>query len=581
MEIGYTTEENVLMLVSLLKSHGIKRVIASPGTTNITFVASVQHDPYFEVYSSVDERSAAYIACGMAAESGEPVVLSCTGATASRNYLSGLTEAFYRKLPVLAVTSMQHPGRIGQYVAQVLDRSTPPADTCVKSVQIETIHCDEDAWSCNTRINDALLALRRHGNGPVHINLQTEYTLKFSDNKLPKYRLIKRYSTDDELPDIKAKRVGIVVGAHAPFDEELTSLIDQFCTQYDAVVLCDQTSNYRGKYRVLAALVTNQDSALPDLAKFDLLIHIGQVSGASLHVYPSEVWRVSPDGEIRDCYKKQTKVFEMSEKRFFGRYVQESESCGGSETALSGWTHAYRANLSAIPELPFSNLWMAQQTASQLPDGCVLHLGILNSLRAWNMFETPASVRCYCNTGGFGIDGILSAAIGASLVHPETVYFCVLGDLAFFYDLNSLGNRHIGKNLRILLINNGKGTEFRNYSHPAANFGAQADAYMAAAGHFGNKSEELVRHYVGDLGFRYMSASNKGEYLRQLPEFLNTEASNEAPIVFEVFTDSQDESNALEIISNVAHDSKGVAKQLVRKTFGQKGLTAAKKLIGR
>lgn len=63
------------------------------------------------MYSSVDERSAAYIACGMAAELGEPVVLTCTGATASRNYISGLTEAYYRKLPVLAVTSSQDISR--------------------------------------------------------------------------------------------------------------------------------------------------------------------------------------------------------------------------------------------------------------------------------------------------------------------------------------------------------------------------------------------------------------------------------------------------------------------------------------
>lgn len=95
----YTDERNVQIVISLLKAHGIRKIVASPGTTNITFVGSVQQDPYFEIYSSVDERSAAYIACGLAAESGEAVVLTCTGATASRNYYSGLTEAYYRKLP--------------------------------------------------------------------------------------------------------------------------------------------------------------------------------------------------------------------------------------------------------------------------------------------------------------------------------------------------------------------------------------------------------------------------------------------------------------------------------------------------
>lgn len=98
MEYYYTEEKNIQMLIYLMKAHGIKKVIASPGTTNVTFVASIQQDSFFEIYSVADERSAAYMACGLAAESGEPVALSCTGATASRNYVPGLTEAFYRKL---------------------------------------------------------------------------------------------------------------------------------------------------------------------------------------------------------------------------------------------------------------------------------------------------------------------------------------------------------------------------------------------------------------------------------------------------------------------------------------------------
>lgn len=76
----YTSERSLQILISLLKQHKIKKCILSPGATNLSLVASLQQDPWFECYSSVDERSAAYIACGMAAESGEPVMLSCTGA---------------------------------------------------------------------------------------------------------------------------------------------------------------------------------------------------------------------------------------------------------------------------------------------------------------------------------------------------------------------------------------------------------------------------------------------------------------------------------------------------------------------
>ena len=68
MKLIYSNERAAQMLVSLLKQHNIKKIVASPGATNITFVATAMHDPWFEIYSSVDERSAAYIACGLAEE---------------------------------------------------------------------------------------------------------------------------------------------------------------------------------------------------------------------------------------------------------------------------------------------------------------------------------------------------------------------------------------------------------------------------------------------------------------------------------------------------------------------------------
>ena len=93
-EYYYTSERNAQILIYLMKEYGIKKIIVSPGATNASFVYSVQQDSFFDVYSAPDERSAAYMACGMAEESGEIVALSCTGATASRNYIPGLTEAY-------------------------------------------------------------------------------------------------------------------------------------------------------------------------------------------------------------------------------------------------------------------------------------------------------------------------------------------------------------------------------------------------------------------------------------------------------------------------------------------------------
>lgn len=175
-----TDERNAQILIQVLKAHGIKKVIASPGTTNACLVSSMQSDPFFEIYSAPEERSGAYMACGMAAESGEPVVLSCTGATASRNYMPALTEAFYRKLPILTVTSSRRNAYIGHNCDQVTDRTVLPNDVAKISVQMPIVLDDVSEWNCIINANKAVLELYHRGGGPAHINLETTYSKKSS-----------------------------------------------------------------------------------------------------------------------------------------------------------------------------------------------------------------------------------------------------------------------------------------------------------------------------------------------------------------------------------------------------------------
>lgn len=579
MSFYYTSEKNVQMLIYLLKQNNIKKVIVSPGTTNITFVASLQSDPFFELYSAADERSAAYMACGMAAESREPVVLSCTGATASRNYIPGLTEAFYRKLPVLAITSTQEESNVGQLVPQVIDRSRIQKDIAVKSVQIPLIKSKEDEWGCNVKLNDAILALSHRGGGPVHINLTTQYTNDFTVKNLPKYRVIKRVNQNQSFPKIAdGAKVAIFVGAHLPWSQDLTNLVDEFCEKFNAVVMKDHTSNYKGKYGVEYNLVAAQNYPY-STKKMDLLIDIGDMSGAYMDLKPKESWRVNPDGKIQDRWHNLSYIFDMEEINFFSYYVQNknqkntsyAEQCQGEYDSL----------IAKVPKLPFSNDWLASVTAGKLPQNSVLYLGILNSLRSWNFFEISQTIDCYCNTGGFGIDGTLSTLLGSALTNSERLHFCVLGDLAFFYDLNSLANHNVGNNIRILLVNNGCGAEFKNYNHFAAQFGNMGNDFIAAKGHYGNKSRELVKHYVTDLGFEYLSASNKEEYLKNLDAFLDPKLTDK-PIVYEVFTDYQDESSALKNINTIKEPPftvKNTAKKAIKDILGQNAFNTLKKIV--
>lgn len=549
----YTDERNVQMLISLMKIHGVRKVVVSPGATNITFVVSIQNDPFFELFSSADERSAAYIACGLAAQSGEAVALSCTGATASRNYLPGLTEAYYRKLPILAITSTQFTGKVGHDIPQVIDRSVVPNDAVKMSVHIDTVRSPSDEWSATSLLNKALLELTHNGFGPVHINLTTTYSENFTVKEILPVRAIYRVCDIKDFPKIRVPKLAIFVGSHRPWSEDLLDLVDSFCEKYNGVVICDHTSNYKGKYGIRNTLLLSQDSYIPDCVEIPLMIHMGDVSGAYISVRAKEVWRVSEDGQLKDPFRALTHVFEMQEIEFFEKYLQEEfTSVSTNELFYAEWQEESVFVGGLIPELPFSNIWVAQQTVCALPKKSVLHLGILNTLRAWNFFDLPKDVLCFSNTGGFGIDGCVSSLVGSSLADKEKLCFGIVGDLAFFYDMNSLANRHIGKNFRLMVINNGEGAEFKNYNHKAMRIGLNkgAEQYVSAYGHYGNKSKTLLKHYAEDLGFQYLSANNKEEYLKNMSVFLDDEKI-EKPIVFEVFTDSIEESTALQIIRNL------------------------------
>ncbi|WP_283786888.1 thiamine pyrophosphate-binding protein [Bermanella sp. WJH001] len=582
MKFYSTTEKNALIVISLLKAHDIRNVIASPGTTNNALIGSIQKDPFFTIYSSVDERSAAYMACGLAAETGEPVVISCTGATASRNYAPGMTEAFYRKLPVLAITSSQQVGRIGHHVAQVIDRSTIPKDVAKLSVTLPVVKDEEDFWDCEVKVNQAILELTRNGGGPVHINLPTTYSKPFTDKETIAARVINRYTIHDELPSIKAnQRIAVFIGSHKDWTTEQTQALEKFCETHDVVVFCDHTSGYKGKNHLLFSLAAAQELCNLSAYQADITLHIGEVTGdyATIGMSGKEVWRISEDGEIRDTFRKLRYVFEMPEAIFFNQYAKVAESISSNDYFKQCQSLLDNVR-KKITEVPFSNVWLASKLASKIPAGSAVHFGILNSLRTWNFYDLPASVTSYSNVGGFGIDGGVSSLLGASLANPSKLFYGVIGDLAFFYDLNAIGNRHTGNNIRVLLVNNGKGTEFRLYNHHASHFGEEGDEFVAAAGHYGQKSPTLIKNYAESLGFEYISASNKEEFEAIYERFITPEITDK-PIVFEAFTDSDDESEALRIMQQLEVSKEKQTKALVKKALGDKGIKIAKKFLGK
>lgn len=308
------------LFTALLKAHGIRKVAACTGTDGLTFADFVRNDSWFDVRDALDERAAGYMACGIAAETEEPVVISCAGVNVSRSICPALTEAYYRQLPVLAVTSAPAP-RDAKLTPKFTDRPSLPNDCAKLSVYIPEIRTDKDIQAYTAKINEALLELTHEGGGPVHICIAMD-SPENSAQGLPEVRAVRRIEAcEKSMPDINAQTVGIFAGTHSKWSSRLTELAESFCGKYNGAILCGNTGNYRGKYWINPNLVPEGD--LPDM---DLMIHIGRSCEEYTPVHAKKVWRVSLDGEFRGTFGNLGYVFQISEEEFFSRYADSTSS---------------------------------------------------------------------------------------------------------------------------------------------------------------------------------------------------------------------------------------------------------------
>ena len=92
-------------VVTLCKTHNIKHIIISPGSRNAPLTIGFTHDDFFECYSIVDERCAAFFALGIAQQTQEPTAVVCTSGSALLNYYPAVSEAYYSRIPLVVISA--------------------------------------------------------------------------------------------------------------------------------------------------------------------------------------------------------------------------------------------------------------------------------------------------------------------------------------------------------------------------------------------------------------------------------------------------------------------------------------------
>ena len=538
----YSDIKSVQALIVLLKEYGVRKIVLSPGMRNVPIVHSVEQDDFFQCYSMVDERSAAYFAMGLAQESGETVAICCTSGTAAVNYSPAVYEAFFQKVPLVVITAARNP----QYLYQLEDQCVPQSHlydgVCKKSVTLPIVKDDIDYWYCIRILNEAFMELNHNGKGPIHINVPIEHGIvSFNTGELPPLTAIKRTilakCTAEEKEALKKKlksykRILLIYGQSLPASESKKILVENFVSNYNCVVAVEHISNLKCKGTVniyLACNVLTNDV----FEKFapDLVISMeGQFLSSLRYLLIDcrkkfEYWCVNETGTVVDPLRKLTHVFEGNSEEFF-EFFKGCENANAFENEYLKLWNERLERLKKVKQygFPFSNNYAIQKIMQNVPKGVLMHFGTDTIVRLSQCFDLDQSITVYANRGTTGIDGTLSSFIGQAAA-GDRLSFLLIGDLSFFYDMNGLWNRYVGRNIRILLSNNEGGETF--YWNGAKHV-ENRHVYIAAE-HF-----STAEGWAKSQGLRYLSARNKEEFDYLLPEFLSEES--DTPILFELFT---------------------------------------------
>lgn len=547
---NYTELKQYQIIIALLKAYGIRHCVLSAGARNVPFVHSVEQDSYFRCYSVVDERSAGYFALGLSQQIQEPVVISCTSSTATCNYYPAVAEAFYQGVPLVVLTSDRNPAMLGQWEDQMIDQVGMFDRHVKKSVNLPIINSMDDSWHCQRLVNEALLELDHHGHGPVHINIpMTNYSSSFTCKTLPDVTRIRRIDTfsseeywNERIRMLKdCRRILVVCGQNSFVSPKLKSQLETFFHRFNTAVCVDHMSNITCAGAINSSVFLDPRYLAPNFFK-ELLPQIvisfgGNVfSGikSSLRTYAGkfEHWSIMEDGRVCDMYKSLTTIIECPPEYFFARCNDYAGASAKNDNVYHDLLQSCAEKV-ILPEFGWSNIYAIGEVVTRIPSGSVINMSINSAIRITNFFKLKDGVRIYANIGTYGIDGCLSSLIGQSAA-TESLSFMIIGDLAFFYDMNVMRIRHIGSNVRILMLNNHGGEEFY---YNKLRLDDAGDLHTTA------RHDTKAEGWVRECGFTYLAAHDKEEFDSNIDAFMNSNSDH--PVFFEVFTEMSTDSQAI------------------------------------
>lgn len=546
----------VRRLTSALLNAGVTKVVMSPGSRSTPLAYAFASTEEVELYTQIDERSAAYFALGLAKASGEAVGLLCTSGTAASNYFPAITEAHYARLPLVVMTA-DRPHELREVGApQAIDQIHLYGNHVKYSVDFPIPEENEEILKFLDRhtqraVSTALTAPA----GPVHLNipfrepLLIDLEMETQETTFQEYITVPNTVTVDERTADRVKMLlrqsdkGLIVVG------ELPPTIDPdefwaFAAALNWPVLCDPLSNLRSQVplRCMPLCIDRYDALLKSKAFQqrvipDTVIRFGaQPVSKPLMLFlkgltSATIVAVDESPQFRDPLSIVTHHIQCPPEALW-QLRMEKKNGAYTQTWIKANEVAASVTEQVVQEVNDEGAY-AHLLFQHLPNTSDLISGSSMPIRDVDTYfgKTDKDVMIFSNRGTNGIDGVVSTACGIQMARKRPTWL-LIGDLSFLHDVNGLVVTRFHKvDLTIIIMNNDGGGIF--------SYLPQAESEK----HF----EELFGTPTG-LTFEHVAAMYDAEYSavrspEQFEEVLATAKKKQLRII-EVFTDRKENVRA-------------------------------------
>ena len=473
--------EYIAALVDEFYQLGVRHAVFSPGSRSTTMAMLFKEHEGFETYMNIDERSASFMALGIAKAHKEPTVLVCTSGSAVAHYLPAILEAQYSGIPLIVLSADRPHTLLHVGAPQTVDQHKI-FGTAVNYFEELAVPQESHYYTYPRQVaRKAYMKAMDTKKGPVHINvplfepLVPELSRNHFEAGRSSFKVVKpnyggAFSCDDGNNLLERyERILILAGPQIDIDEANT--IRSFGEALQAPILADPLSNVRG-CGASDVVISTYDALLAGQAlwhelKPDCVIQFGQIVVSKRVQQMIASWtdveyiEVNPTMDSMNPTGKTTMHVQASIDVFTHLYGKNNSS----DTYLNIWRRLDQAGKkqlsTAIDEPHCFEGRTIRELQKQIPEDGQIFVANSMTIRDFDYFWFSGESKAvlYGNRGVNGIDGTISTALGLAVNGRPT--YLVTGDLSLFHDLNGLAvAKTHNLNLTIVLHNNDGGGIF-------------------------------------------------------------------------------------------------------------------------